>query len=153
MTTLEGKPDAAGKSFGIAVSRFNSEVTRKLLEGACQALLSHGAKDEDITVAWVPGAAEIPQVLRRLADSRKFHALIALGCVIRGDTTHFERVASLVTEGVGRLSDGRLPIAFGVLTTENLEQALERAGSRENNKGWEAALVAAEMATLWEKLP
>jgi 6,7-dimethyl-8-ribityllumazine synthase len=124
-----------------------------LLQGAGDCLLRHGAKDKDLTVAWVPGAAEIPQALKRLAASKKFHALIALGCVIRGHTPHFDQVVALVTSGVREVSDGKIPVAFGVLTTETLEQALERAGSKAGNKGWDAALAAVEMAGLWEKLP
>jgi 6,7-dimethyl-8-ribityllumazine synthase len=154
MNILEGHLQAQGKSFGIVVSRFNSLVTKALLEGARDCLLRHGAQEKDITVVWVPGAGEIPQVLRRLADMKTFHALITLGCVIRGGTPHFEQVVSLVTQGVGEVAmQGNAPVAFGVLTTENLEQALERAGAKAGNKGWDAALAAIEMANLWDKLP
>ena len=153
MNVWEGSLSAAGKSFGIVVSRFNDLVTRQLLLGAADCLARHGAKDKDITVAWVPGAAEIPQALKKLAAGKKFHALIALGCVIRGHTPHFDQVVSLVTSGVGQVADGRIPVSFGVLTTDSLEQALERAGSKAGNKGWDAALAAVEMANLWDKLP
>lgn len=151
MNVLEGQLNAQGKSFGIVVSRFNALVTQQLLQGAADCLLRHGAKDKDITVVWVPGAVEIPQALKRLA-AKKFHALIALGCVIRGGTPHFDQVVQLVTKGVGEVADGKTPVAFGVLTTENLEQALERAGSKAGNKGWDAAMSALEMASLWDKL-
>ena len=154
MNVFEGQLNAAGKSFGIVVSRFNSLVTRELLNGARDCLLRHGAGEKDITVVWVPGAGEIPQALRRLADSEKFHALVALGCVIRGGTPHFDQVVALVTRGVGEVAlQGKAPVAFGVLTTDNLEQALERAGSKAGNKGWDAALAAVEMTSLWDRLP
>lgn len=153
LTVLEGQLNAQGKSFGIVISRFNSLVTRELLHGACDCLLRHGAEEKNITVAWVPGAGEIPQALRKLADTAKFSALIALGCVIRGGTPHFDQVVGLVTRGVGEVAlHGKAPVAFGVLTTENLEQALERAGAKAGNKGWDAALAAIEMANLWVKL-
>jgi 6,7-dimethyl-8-ribityllumazine synthase len=153
MNIVEGVLNAQGKSFGIVVSRFNSLVTRELLNGARDCLLRHGAQEKDLTVAWVPGAWEIPQILRRLADSKKFHALIVLGCVIRGGTPHFEQVVALVTRGVGELAmRGNAPVAFGVLTTDNLEQALERAGAKAGNKGWETALAAVEMADLCDRL-
>ena len=154
MNIVEGVLNAQGKSFGIVVSRFNSLVTRELLNGARDCLLRHGAQEKDITVAWVPGAWELPQVLRRLADSKKFQALIVLGCVIRGGTPHFEQVVAMVTRGVGELAmRGNAPVAFGVLTTDNLEQALERAGAKAGNKGWETALAAVEMADLCDRLP
>ncbi len=154
MNVLEGQLNAQGKSFGIVISRFNSLITKSLLDGARDCLLRHGAQEKDITVAWVPGAGEIPQALRRLSESKKFDALITLGCVIRGGTPHFEQVVSLVTQGVGEVAmHGKSPVAFGVLTTENLEQALDRAGGKSGNKGWDAALAAVEMANLWERLP
>lgn len=154
MKVLEGHLIAGDKSFGIVVSRFNSLVTRELLNGARDCLLRHGAEEKNITVVWVPGAGEIPQALKRMADSGKFQALITLGCVIRGGTPHFEQVVSIVTQGVAEVAmQKNTPVSFGVLTTENLEQALERAGAKAGNKGWEAALAALEMANLWEKLP
>lgn len=154
MNIVEGVLNAQGKSFGIVISRYNSLVTRELLNGARDCLLRHGAQEKDITVAWVPGAWELPQVLRRLADSKKFQALIVLGCVIRGGTPHFEQVVAMVTRGVGEFAmRGNAPVAFGVLTTDNLEQALERAGAKAGNKGWETALAAVEMADLCDRLP
>jgi 6,7-dimethyl-8-ribityllumazine synthase len=160
MKVLEGKLDATGKNFGIVVSRFNSNVTRLLLEGAVECLEEHGARSEDITVIWVPGAAEIPQALLRLRDMKAptfppspyFDALIALGCVIRGETAHFDAVVRLAAEGFARAANGDVPMAFGVLTTENLEQAMERTGQGAGNKGWEAALAALEMSGLWREL-
>lgn len=153
MNILEGNLNATGKRFGIVVSRFNTLVTQELLKGAVDCLLRHGAKEKDITVAWVPGAGEIPQVLKRFAASGKFSAVIALGCVIRGATPHFDQVVQVATKGFGEVADGKVPATFGVLTTENLEQALERAGSKAGNKGWDAAHAAIELADLWSKLP
>lgn len=154
MNVIEGSLNAQGKSFGIVVSRFNDLVTRPLLQGAMDCLLRHGAEEKDITVVWVPGAAEIPQVLHRLAASKtkNFHAFLALGCVIRGSTPHFEQVVSMVTQGVGQVANGKIPVTFGVLTTETLEQAMERAGSKAGNKGWDAALAAIELAAMWDVL-
>ena len=153
VTVLEGNLNAAGKTFGIVVSRFNALVTQALLDGAIDCLVRHGARRSDITVAWVPGAGEIPQVLRRFAKSGKFSAVIALGCVIRGATPHFDQVVQVATKGFGEIADGAVPATFGVLTTENLEQALERAGSKAGNKGWDAAHAAIELTDLWNKLP
>lgn len=153
MNVLEGNLNAAGKTFGIVVSRFNSLVTQELLKGAVDCLVRHGAKESDITVAWVPGAGEIPQVLKRFAASKKFSAVIALGCVIRGATPHFDQVVQIATKGFAEVADGGVPAAFGVLTTDNLEQALERAGAKAGNKGWDAAHAAIELADLWGKLP
>ncbi|MCD6023336.1 MAG: ribH [Fibrobacteria bacterium] len=153
MNIIEGNLNAQGKSFGIVVSRFNTLVTQELLKGAVDCLVRHGVNDKDITIAWVPGAGEIPQVLKRFAASGKFHGVIALGCVIRGGTPHFEQVVSVATSGFAEAADGTVPVTFGVLTTETLEQALERAGSKMGNKGWEAALAVIELAALWEKLP
>lgn len=153
MNVIEGNLNAAGKTFGIVVSRFNALVTQELLKGAVDCLIRHGVKDKDITVAWVPGAGEIPQVLKKLAASGKFSAVIALGCVIRGATPHFDQVVQVATKGFSEVADGKVPATFGVLTTENLEQALERAGSKAGNKGWDAAHAAIELTDLWGKLP
>ena len=152
MPVIEGKLTANGK-FALVVSRFNSLVTKPLLEGAMDCLLRHGAKEQDVTVVWVPGACEIPQVAKKLADTGKFRAIITLGAVIRGATPHFDQVAATVTRGVAEVAmQSGIPVIFGVLTTENLEQALERAGSKGGNKGWDAALAAIEMAGLWDQL-
>jgi 6,7-dimethyl-8-ribityllumazine synthase len=150
---VEGDLNATGKRFGIVVARFNANITEPLLEGAMECLEEHGARAEDVMVVRVPGAVEIPQALERLLQTGPdFDAIIALGCVIRGDTAHFDAVVDLVTAGFSRAADGRVPMAFGVLTTENLQQAVERTGHGAGNKGWEAALAALEMSGLWDKL-
>ena len=153
MHTIEGMLSARGRSFGIVVSRFNSLVTEQLLHGATDCLLRHGAEERDITVVRCPGSFEIPQVALRLASSRSVDAVICLGCVIRGETPHFEYIASEVAKGVGQIAlQTGIPVTFGVLTTENLEQALERAGSKAGNKGWDAALSAIELSHLAAQL-
>jgi 6,7-dimethyl-8-ribityllumazine synthase len=142
-----------GSRFGIVVSRFNDLVTRRLLEGAHDALVRHGVDDDAIEVAWVPGAWEIPAVLRRMAESGRFDAVIALGAVIRGATPHFDYVCSGVANGVAAVgAETGVPAVFGVLTTDSLEQAFERAGSKAGNKGWESALAAIEMANLLSEM-
>lgn len=146
---LEGKLEARGMRFGIIVSRFNGLVTEKLLEGALEALKRHGAEQDQIDIVHVPGAFEIPLVAHQLAAQGGYHALVCLGAVVRGDTPHFEYIAGEVTRGIGEaILKYRIPIAFGVLTTNNMEQALERTGTKMNNKGFEAALTAIEMASL-----
>jgi 6,7-dimethyl-8-ribityllumazine synthase len=135
------------------VSRFNELITQELLAGARDGLVRHGVEEESIVVAWVPGAWEIPTALARLKRSGEFDALIALGAVIRGATPHFDFVAGGVSSGTASLAaDGDLPVIFGVLTTDTLEQAFERAGTKAGNKGWEYALAALEMANLFEQL-
>lgn len=150
---IEGKQIGEGKKFGIAVSRFNSFITTRLLDGALDTLKRHGVKEDDITVAWTPGAFEIPLVVKKMAQSKKFDAVIALGCIIRGSTPHFDYVAGETAKGVGiaSLETGH-PIAFGVLTTDTIEQAIERAGSKSGNKGADAAMSAIEMADLMGQL-
>ena len=146
---IEGKLDASGLKFGVIVSRFNNFVTDRLLEGALDALKMHGAADENIDVVRVPGAFEIPLMAEKLAAGGKYDALVCLGAVIRGDTPHFDYIAEAVTGGLGRVMlNHRLPVAFGVLTTNNVEQAMERAGAKMENKGFESALTAIEMARL-----
>ncbi len=155
MIEIEAAPVGTGRRIGIAVSRFNEAVTRELLEGARQCLLSRGVAEDDIVVLWVPGAWELPAALGRLAATRQLDALIALGAVIRGDTPHFEYVAGGVTTGLAELGVRTgLPVIFGVLTTNDLEQAFERCGVKPGgtNKGWEAAEAALEMANLFERL-
>lgn len=143
----------AGKRFGIVVGRFNDFITRPLLSGARDCLVRHGVSDDDIEVAWVPGAWEIPGALRRLARPGRFDALIALGAVIRGATPHFDYVSGGVANGVAAVgASADLPVIFGVLTTDSIEQAVERAGTKAGNKGWEAAIAALEMANLFEIL-
>lgn len=150
---LEGQLAAGGKHYGIVVSRFNSFITERLLDGALDALRRHGAEEEGITVVRVPGAFEIPLVVKKMAASGHYHALIALAAVIRGDTPHFDYVAAEVSKGVAQTSlESGCPVAFGVLTTNTIEQAVERAGTKAGNKGWDAAVTAIEMVNLCEKL-
>ncbi|CAN5762882.1 6,7-dimethyl-8-ribityllumazine synthase [soil metagenome] len=138
------------RRFGIVVSRFNDLITRRLLEAARDCLIRHGADDDRIEVAWVPGAWEIPVTLRKFAETGRFDAVIALGAIIRGGTPHFEYVSSGTASGVAAVgAETGIPTIFGVLTTDTIEQALERAGSKAGNKGWEAALAAVEMVNLF----
>lgn len=150
---LEGKLDATGLKIGIVVSRFNSFISDRLLEGAVDALVRHGAADKNIEVARVPGAFEIPLAAQKMAALGKYDALICLGAVIRGSTPHFDYVASEVSKGVAQVSlKTGLPIAFGVLTTDSIEQAIERAGTKAGNKGFEAAMTAIESVQLFRSL-
>jgi len=151
--TWEGALVAKGLTFGLVVSRFNEFVTAHLLEGALDALRRHGAEEEQITVVRVPGSYEIPLVAKRLAASGRYNAVICLGTVIRGATPHFEYIAGEVAKGVATASlETGVPITFGVLTTDNIEQAVERAGSKGGNKGFDAACAAIEMANLFREL-
>ncbi len=153
-TVYEGKLLGAGLRFGLVVSRFNEFISRKLLEGALDALGRHGVAPEDIEVAWVPGAFEIPLVARRLAESGRYQAVICLGAVIRGATPHFEYVAAEVAKGIALVGlETGVPTLFGVLTTDTIEQAIERAGTKAGNKGFDTALAAIEMANLMRQLP
>lgn len=153
MKIIEGELQAKGLKFGIVVSRFNDFITSKLLEGAVDALIRHGAKDDDIEVVKVPGAFEIPLVAKKLALKGAFNAIICLGTVIRGATPHFEYVASEVSKGIAAASaDLGVPIAFGIITADTIEQAVERAGTKSGNKGWDAAVTAIEMAQVLKKL-
>jgi 6,7-dimethyl-8-ribityllumazine synthase len=150
----EGNLVGTGLRFGLVVSRFNEFISRKLLEGALDALSRHGVAAEDIEVAWVPGAFEIPLVARRLAESGRYQAVICLGAVIRGATPHFEYVAAEVAKGIALVGlETGVPTLFGVLTTDSIEQAIERAGTKAGNKGFDAALAAIEMANLLRQLP
>ncbi len=145
----EGHLKAEGLKIGIVVARFNEFISSKLLGGALDALLRHGAQDKDIEVAWVPGAFEIPLAAKKMAQSRRYDAVICLGCIIRGATPHFEYVAAEAAKGIAQVAlQADCPVAFGVLTTETIEQSIERAGSKAGNKGWEAALAAVEMVNL-----
>jgi 6,7-dimethyl-8-ribityllumazine synthase len=149
----EGKLDAKGLKIGIVVARFNSFIAERLLDGALDALIRHGADDKNIEVARVPGAFEIPLATARMAQSGKYDALICLGAVIRGSTPHFDYVASEVSKGVAQVSlSSGLPVAFGVLTTDTIEQAVERAGTKAGNKGFDAAMTAIETANLLKGL-
>jgi len=152
-TIIEGNLDASGKEFGIVVSRFNSLITDNLLKGAIDCLKRHGADEKRITVIYVPGAFEISPAARRLISKDNIDAVICLGAVIRGETPHFDFVAGEVSKGLGRLAyESDKAVSFGVLTTDSLDQALERAGSKGGNKGWEAALAVLEMVSVLEKI-
>lgn len=149
MTVYEGMLTGRGLRFGVVVGRFNEFVSGKLLEGARDALLRHEVADDDIDVAWVPGSFEIPLAAKRLAASSRYDAVICLGAVIRGATAHFDYVAAEVSKGVAAVGlDTGVPVIFGVLTTDTIEQAIERAGTKAGNKGFEAAVSAIEMANL-----
>lgn len=150
---FEGNLDAKGLKFGILVSRFNSFIGDRLLEGALDALLRHGAEDGDISVARVPGAFEIPLAAKKMAETGRYDAIICLGAVIRGSTPHFDYVAAEVSKGIANVSlDSGVPIAFGVLTTDSIEQAIERAGTKAGNKGFDAAMTAMETVNLFKGL-
>jgi len=153
MKVIQGELQAAGLRFGIVVSRFNDFITGKLLEGALDGLLRHGASEEEIEVVKVPGAFEIPLVAKKLASTGSYDGVICLGTVIRGATPHFEYVAAEVSKGVASASlDTGVPIAFGVITADTIEQAVERAGTKSGNKGFDAAITAIEMANVFKKL-
>lgn len=146
---FEGNLVGTGLKVGIVVGRFNEFITSKLLSGAQDALKRHGVNDSDVDVAWVPGAFEIPLIAKKMADSKKYDAVITLGTVIRGSTPHFDFVCNEVAKGVSRITlDTGIPVIFGVLTTDSIEQAIERAGTKAGNKGWDAASGAIEMANL-----
>jgi len=151
--TIEGNLIAKGKKFGIIASRFNDFITKELVSGCMDTLTRHGANNEDLSITWVPGAFEIPLVAQRLAKSKSYDALICLGTIIRGSTPHFDYIASEVAKGVAKVSlDSGFPVIFGVITADTIEQAVERAGTKEGNKGRDAAMSAIEMANLIEKL-
>jgi 6,7-dimethyl-8-ribityllumazine synthase len=153
MKIIEGELQAKGLRFGIIVSRFNDFITNKLLDGALDVLLRHGAKEEDIDIIKVPGSFEIPVVARRLALKGTYNALICLGTIIRGATPHFEYIAAEVSKGIASASmETGLPIAFGIITSDTIEQAIERAGTKSGNKGWDAAITAIEMSQILKKL-
>lgn len=151
--TIEGKLVSKGKKYGIVVARFNEFISSKLLGGALDALERHGVGEDEVTVAWTPGSFEIPVVAKKMAESGTYDAVIALGAVIRGNTPHFDYVANEVSKGVAHvaLATG-VPILFGVLTTDTIEQAIERAGTKAGNKGFDAACAAIEMVNLMEQL-
>jgi 6,7-dimethyl-8-ribityllumazine synthase len=147
--TIEGKLTAQGVKFGVVVSRFNDFINKKLLDGALDALNRHGAEDKNISIVKVPGSFEIPLVAKKLAASGNYDAVICLGAVIRGATPHFEYISAEVTKGIAQVAlETGVPISYGVLTTDNIEQAIERAGAKSGNKGWDAALAAIEMVDL-----
>lgn len=150
---IEGQLIAKSLKFGIIASRFNDFITKKLLDGAVDTLIRHGAKESEIEVVWTPGAFEMPMVAQQLAKSKKYDALICLGTVIRGSTPHFEYISNEVAKGVAQVSmQSGVPTIFGVITSDTIEQAIERAGTKDGNKGSDAALSAIEMANLLKNL-
>jgi 6,7-dimethyl-8-ribityllumazine synthase len=150
---IEGKLNAEGQRIGIVISRFNSFICERLLEGAMDALIRHGAEENDIEIVRVPGAFEIPLVAKKMVSSGRYDGLICLGAVIRGSTPHFDYVCAEVSKGIASVSlDAGMPVGFGVLTTDNIEQAIERAGSKAGNKGAEAAMAVIEMLNLFKAL-
>ena len=154
INTITGDLSADGRRFALVVSRFNEFVTSRLVDGAVDTLTRHGAAEDHITVVKVPGAFELPQTAQRLAKSRQFDAVVCLGCVIRGQTPHFEYVAGQAARGIAQAAmDNKAVVTFGLLTTDTLEQAVERAGSKSGNKGADAALSAIELTNLLTKLP
>jgi 6,7-dimethyl-8-ribityllumazine synthase len=154
VTEIRGTFDAHGRRFAIVAAGFNEIVVSKLVEGAVACFRSHGIGEDDLVVAWVPGAFEIPVTARRLAQSELYDGVVCLGAVIRGETAHFDYVAGECARGVQQVMlDTGVPLALGVLTTENMEQALARAGGRNGNKGWDAAMAAMQMASVLEHLP
>ncbi|PIH05334.1 6,7-dimethyl-8-ribityllumazine synthase [Clostridium combesii] len=153
MKIYEGRLTAEGLKVGIIVSRFNEFITSKLLAGSIDCLKRHGAKEDNIEVCWVPGAFEIPVIAKKMASKGKYDAVICLGAVIRGATPHFDYVSSEVSKGVAHVSlDKEVPVIFGVLTTDTIEQAIERAGTKAGNKGYDAAMSAIEMSNLMKAL-
>ncbi len=150
-TRFEGKLDASGLKIGIVASRFNHFLTEKLLDGAIDCIVRHNGDAKNIDVAWVPGSFEIPYAASRLVHKGGYDAVICLGAVIRGDTPHFEYIAAEAAKGIARISlDSGIPVLFGVITTDTLEQAIERAGTKAGNKGWDAAVSAIEMVNLYK---
>jgi len=151
--TFEGKISAEGFSFAIIVSRFNDFISSKLVDGAMDALKRHGASEDKISIVKVPGAFEIPIATKKVLAAGKYDAIICLGAVIRGATPHFDYVAAEVSKGIASVSlEGNIPVTFGVLTTDTLEQAIERAGSKAGNKGWDSAVAAMEMVNLFKEI-
>ncbi|MBN2201146.1 6,7-dimethyl-8-ribityllumazine synthase [bacterium] len=150
---VQGQLIAEGRRFAMVVSRFNEMITRRLLDGALDCLLRHKAQEKDLTVVWVPGSFEIPTVALKLAQSKKYDSVICLAAVIRGGTDHYQHIAAEVTKGIAQVGlQTGVPTIFGVLTCDSLEEALERAGAKQGNKGWQAALSGIEMADLMERL-
>lgn len=153
MKTFEGEIQAKGLKFALIASRFNEFITNKLLDGAVDALIRHGADEQNIEVIKVPGSFEIPLVAKKVVKKKKYDAVICLGTIIRGATPHFEYVASETAKGIAIVSlESEIPVAFGIITADNIEQAIERSGTKSGNKGWDAAIVAIEMAQLLKKL-
>ncbi len=150
---FEGKLLGEGLRFGLVISRFNEFISEKLLKGAQDALLRHGVKEENIDIAWTPGSFEIPLIAKKLAQTKKYNAVICLAAVIRGGTPHFQYIAAEVTKGIGKVGlETEIPVIYGVITADTLEQAVERAGTKAGNKGFDAAMSAIEMANLVKSL-
>ncbi len=150
---IEGQLDAKGYRFGIIVGRFNDFISSQLLNGAMDALVRHGAREESVKIFKVPGSFEIPATAKKLADSKSVDAVICLGTVIRGDTPHFDYVASEVSKGIAKVSqESGIPVIYGIITSDNLEQAIERAGTKAGNRGWDAAVSAIEMVNLYKQI-
>lgn len=153
MSVHEGKITGKGLKFGIVISRYNEFITKRLLEGALDALIRHDTKEEDIEIFWVPGSFEIPAVAARMLKRKELNAVICLGAVLRGDTPHYELVAGQTSRGIATLGiQSNIPVIFGVVTTDTLEQAIERAGTKAGNRGWDAAMSAMEMANLYPQI-
>ncbi len=151
--TTQGMMDASGKKFGLVASRYNEFITGRLIAGAVDELVRHGASEQDIELVWVPGAFEIPAIAQRLAKKKAHDAIICLGCVMRGDTPHFDYIAAEVSKGIASVGlESEIPVVFGVLTTDSLEQSIERAGAKGGNKGSEAARAAIEMVSLFARI-
>lgn len=152
--TIQGDLNAKGMKFGIIASRFNDFITARLVDGALDGLVRHGASESDVEIVRVPGAFEIPLAAQRMARAKRYDAILCLGAVIRGATPHFEYVSAEVSKGVASVSlESGVPVIFGVLTTDTIEQAIERAGTKSGNKGWDAALSAIEMVSLMKQMP
>jgi 6,7-dimethyl-8-ribityllumazine synthase len=150
---IEGKLDAKGIRFGIVLSRYNSFISDRLLSGALDALERHGAAPDDITVVWVPGSFEIPAVARKMALNQKYDAVLCLGALLRGDTPHFDYISSAVTKEIGNIGlEAKIPVIYGVLTCNTMEQAIDRAGLKTGNKGFEAAMAAIEMVQVFKQV-
>ena len=153
MAEFNGVPNGEGRRYAVLASRFNNTITSKLADGAMDALIRHGAASEDVDLIWVPGAWELPFAARRLAQTERYNAIVVVGAVIRGDTPHFDFVAGEASRGLADASsEYEIPIGFGLLTTDNMEQAEARAGGEFGNKGWDAAIAALEMSDLFERL-
>jgi len=154
MTEVRGTFDARGRRFAVAAARFNEVVVDKLVDGALACFRAHGLAEDDLLVAWAPGAFELPLLARRLAESGLYDGVVCLGAVVRGETPHFDYVAGEAARGVGQAAvETGVPVLFGVLTTETMDQALDRAGGKHGNKGWDSAMAAMEMASVLDQLP
>jgi 6,7-dimethyl-8-ribityllumazine synthase len=153
MAEFNGIPTGEGRRYAVLASRFNNTITTKLADGAMEALVRHGAASEDVDLIWVPGAWELPFAVRRLAQTERYNAIVVVGAVIRGDTPHFDYICAEASRGLADASaEYEIPIGFGLLTTDNMEQAEARAGGEHGNKGWDAAVAALEMSDLFERL-